>query len=283
MRISSSYAPRMRRWRRLMPSLSKPRDSYKRRALPFEPKTESSAFLKPRTRIHSRIRSIRMRPRPTSRHPSRIAIPIPPTWRVFAYLPPWQSAEPIDSPSASATKRTDRTPSKVPSHCRSSSRFGPTSSMRMKTPSRPMRFTLRRSDSASLRRAGRTTTFRPSLRVTTSALIGSAMASQRELVEHLRPAALAARKERIHLLLQLGRQLRVDVGEEGFDRRWRASLDLLDRRLEEVFELDPELVFGILRPQSLELEVLPHPFDRIALRPGVDFVLRAIARRIIAR
>src|SRR2546428_12039124 len=142
-----------------------------------------------------------------------------------------------------------------------------------------MRFTFRRSDSASLRRAGRTTTIRPSLRVTTSARIGSAMASQRELVEHLRPAALAARKERIHLLLQLGRQLRVDVGEEGLDRRWRASLDVLDCRLEEVFELDPEVVFGLLRPQALELEVLPHPFDRIALRPHVDLVLRAIPGR----
>src|SRR2546428_544004 len=163
MRISSSYAPRMRRWRRLMPSLSKPRDSYKRRALPFEPKTESSAFLKPRARINS------------------------------------------------------------------------------------------------------------------------TMASQRELVEHLRPAALAAREERFHLLLQLGRELRVDVGEEGLDRGRRTSLDLLDCRLEEVFELDPELVFGILRPQSLQLEVLPHPFDRIALRPGIDLVLRPIARRVVAR
>src|SRR3989475_433479 len=59
-----------------------------------------------------------------------------------------------------------------------------------------MRFTFRRSDSASLRLAGRTTTFRSSLRVTSSARIGSAMASQRELVEHLRPAALAARRWR---------------------------------------------------------------------------------------
>src|SRR3989441_11204324 len=138
-----------------------------------------------------------------------------------------------------------------------------------------MRFTFRRSDSASLRRAGRTTTIRPSLRVTTSARIGSAMASQRELVEHLRPAALAARKERIHLLLQLGRQLRVDVGEEGLDRRWRASLDLLDRRLEQVFELGPEFLLRILGPEPLQLEVLPHPLDRIALRPRVDFLFRS--------
>src|SRR6266849_2985078 len=136
-----------------------------------------------------------------------------------------------------------------------------------------MRFTFRRSDSASLRRAGRTTTRRPSLRVTSSARIGSAMASQRELVEDLRPAALAAREERLHLLFQLGRQLREDVGEERLDRRRRASLDLLNRRLQEVFELDPKLVFGLLRPQPLELEVLPHPFDRIALRPRVDLVL----------
>src|SRR5437016_5001370 len=143
-----------------------------------------------------------------------------------------------------------------------------------------MRFTFRRSDSASRRRAGRTTTFRPSLRVTFSARIGSDMASQRELVERLRSTALAAREEGIHLLLQLGRQLRVDVGEEGLDWRRRASLDLLDRRLQEVFELDPEFVFGVLRPQSLELEVLPHPFDRIALRPRVDFVLDRKSTRL---
>src|SRR2546428_751289 len=130
---------------------------------------------------------------------------------------------------------------------------------------------------------GRTTTFRPSLRAAVSARTEWAMASQRELVEHLRPGALAAREERFHLLLQLGRELRVDVGEEGLDRGRRTSLDLLDCRLEEVFELDPELVFGILRPQSLQLEVLPHPFDRIALRPGIDLVLRPIARRVVAR
>src|SRR5438128_11349143 len=107
-----------------------------------------------------------------------------------------------------------------------------------------MRFTFRRSDSASRRRAGRTTTFRPSLRVTFSARIGSAMASQRELVERLRSAGLAAREEGIHLLLQLGRPLRVDVGEEGVDRRRRASLDLLDRRRQEVLELYRELVLS---------------------------------------
>src|SRR5205809_194335 len=47
MRISSTYAPRMSTWRRLVPSVSKPRDSYSRRALSFVPKTASSAFLKP--------------------------------------------------------------------------------------------------------------------------------------------------------------------------------------------------------------------------------------------
>src|SRR5437879_13188978 len=110
-----------------------------------------------------------------------------------------------------------------------------------------MRFTFRRSDSASLRRAGRTTTFRPSLRVTTSARIGSAMASQRELVEHLRPAALAAREERFHLLLQLGRELRVVGGEEGLDRGRRASLAVLSCRTEEGVERDPTLVSVIIR------------------------------------
>src|SRR3989454_4823081 len=130
-----------------------------------------------------------------------------------------------------------------------------------------MRFTLRRSDSASLRRDGRMTTRRRSLSVTSSDRIGSAMDSQRELVEHLGPSTLAAREERVHLLLQLGRQLRVDVGEEGLDWGRRASLDLLDRRLEQGFELGPKLLFGLLRPESLQLEVLPHPLDRIALRP----------------
>src|SRR5207245_806355 len=48
MRISSTYTPRMSTWRRLVPSFSKPRDSYRRRALSFVPKTASSAFLKPR-------------------------------------------------------------------------------------------------------------------------------------------------------------------------------------------------------------------------------------------
>src|SRR5213594_5156860 len=106
-----------------------------------------------------------------------------------------------------------------------------------------MRFTFRRSDSASLRRDGRMTTRRRSLSVTSSDRIGSAMDSQRELVEHLGPPTLAAREERVHLLLQLGRHLRVDVGEEGLDRRRGTSLDLFDRRLKEVIELGPERVF----------------------------------------
>src|SRR5205809_234585 len=203
----------MSTWRRLTPSFSKPRDSYRRCALAFVPKTASSAFLKPRTRIHSRIRSISMRPRPTPRHPSRIAMPIPPTWRVFAYVPAWQSAEPIASPPAS----------------------------------------------------------------------GRPWTSQRELVEHLGPSTLAAREERVHLLLQLGRHLRVDVGEEGLDRRRWASLDLFDRRLEEIFELGPEFLLGVFGPQALQLEVLPHPLDRIALRPRVDFLLRSVACRVVAR
>src|SRR5436309_1753936 len=150
----------MSTWRRLTPSFSKPRDSYKRCALAFVPKTASSAFLKPRARIHSRIRSISMRPRPTPRHPSRIAIPIPPTWRVFAYVPAWQSADPMASPAASATNKMARTPSKV---------------------------------------------------------------------------------------------------------------------------LRPEFLLGFLRPQALQLEVLPHPLDRIALRPRFDFLFRPVARRIVAR
>src|SRR6266581_7610699 len=132
-----------------------------------------------------------------------------------------------------------------------------------------MRFTFRRSDSASLRRDGRMTTRRRSLSVTSSARIGSAMDSQRELVEHLGPPTLAACEERLHLLLQLRRHLRVHVGEEGLDRgRW-APLDLLDRRLEEVLELGPEFLLGVFGPQALQLEVLPHPLDRISLRPRV--------------
>src|SRR3989442_10110306 len=116
-----------------------------------------------------------------------------------------------------------------------------------------MRFTFRRSDSASLRRDGRMTTRLRSLSVTSSARIGSAMDSQRELVEHLGPPTLAACEERVHLLLQLGRQLRVHVGEEGLDRRRRAPLDLLDCRLEQVFELGPELLLVVLGPQAFQL------------------------------
>src|SRR2546425_8526897 len=145
-----------------------------------------------------------------------------------------------------------------------------------------MRFTFRRSDSASLRRDGRMTTRLRSLSVTSSARIGSAMDSQRELVERLGPPTLAACEERVHLLLQLGRHLRVDVGEEGLDRRGRTPLDLLDRRLEQVFELGPKLLFGLLGPESLQLEVLPHPLDRIALRPCVDLFLRPVPRRVVA-
>src|SRR5256886_9128304 len=106
MKTSSSYASRMRTRRRRIPSSSKPRDSYRRRARVFDANTHSSAFLKPRTRIHSRMRFIRNLPRPTSRHPSRIAMPTPPTCCVFGKFPPSQSAEPTISPAASATNRT---------------------------------------------------------------------------------------------------------------------------------------------------------------------------------
>src|SRR5207244_8138773 len=109
-----------------------------------------------------------------------------------------------------------------------------------------MRFTLRRSDSASLRRDGRMTTRRRSLSVTSSDRIGSAMDSQRELVEHLGPSTLAAREERVHLLLQLGRHLRVDVGEEGLDRTRRAPLDLFDCRMETVFDMAPVVLLWVL-------------------------------------
>src|SRR3989442_888645 len=106
MKTSSSYASRMRTRRRRIPSSRKPRDSYRRRARVFDANTHSSAFLKPRTRIHSRMRFIRNLPRPTSRHPSRIAMPTPPTCCVFGKFPPSQSAEPTISPAASATNRT---------------------------------------------------------------------------------------------------------------------------------------------------------------------------------
>src|SRR5206468_10287212 len=45
----------------------------------------------------------------------------------------------------------------------------------------------------------------------------------------------------------------------------------------------PELVLGFLGPQPLQLEVLPHPLDWIALRPRLDLVLRPVPRRVVAR
>src|SRR5919204_6394782 len=128
-RTSSTNSPRILRCRRRTPSSTKPRDLYRRRARSFVANTVSSAFAKPRSRIHSRRLSIIRRPRPTSRQPSWIAMPIVPTWRSFGKVPPWQSAAPITSPSATATNRTFRTPSKLKSHRRSSSRLSTFSTM----------------------------------------------------------------------------------------------------------------------------------------------------------
>src|SRR2546422_846008 len=129
MRISSTNSPRIRTCRRRTPSSTKPRDSYRHRARWFVAKTASSAFAKPRTRIHSSTRSIMRRPSPTSRQPSWIEMPTPPTWRSFRKAPAWQSAAPMTSPSATATKSTFRTPSKAESQRRSSSRLGTSSTM----------------------------------------------------------------------------------------------------------------------------------------------------------
>src|SRR5438309_7010320 len=129
MRISSTNSPRIRTCRRRTLSSTKPRDSYRRRARWFVAKTASSAFAKPRTRIHSSTRSIMRRPSPTSRQPSWIEMPTPPTWRSFRKAPAWQSAAPMTSPSATATKSTFRTPSNAESQRRSSSRLGTSSIM----------------------------------------------------------------------------------------------------------------------------------------------------------
>src|SRR2546422_3090071 len=171
--MSSTHSPRIRYCRGRTPSMTKPSFLYSAIARAFVENTSRDAFRSCRSRIHSRHRSMRARPRPMSRYPSRIAIPRVPTCVSFGGRPAWTSAWPTSLPSTRETKRTEVVPSKWRSHSFSCSTSSPTPSVRMKSTSAPiaLMFSWRAAASSSV--AGRIVAARPSRRGRVSALNAS--------------------------------------------------------------------------------------------------------------